>query len=346
VVLNNRPSTIRVSPKTREVILSVAKRIGYVPNYHAQSLHLRNSFTVGVVLGDEAHRRLANGFWAKYIAGIDQACRSKGYDLMFIGPNNGTAELDRAVLLARQSRVDALIVVGGAYSVSQRRPLEDLKFPVVYLQETLTTKHPSIILDEVPATRAALHLLRQSGHRELAYVTAEPKSGEVHNRRLRLMRELCPEVGLSLRELHLDTALLYKNQDSLDAPIQGCHDFLTAWLQKNRAPTAFAFFSDHIALGGLAAFQRVGLRVPDHVSVFAFDDIRAVLTVPPLSVVSLELSEMGKQATELALRMVEASYEIDALRGHKRVLLAKFVSRGSIAAAQSRSRSEQRAEVS
>jgi DNA-binding LacI/PurR family transcriptional regulator len=330
VVLNNRPSTIRVSPKTREMIQGVAKKIGYVPNYHAQSLHLKTSFTLGLVLGEEAHRRLANGFWAKYVAGVDNACRQRGYDLLFVGPNRETGELERAILLARQSRVDALIVIGGTYGPSERKPLEELDFPVVYLQEPLPTRHPSVVLDEVPATRGALHLLKQHGHRELVYVTAEPKTGELRNRRLRLIRELCPQVGLGLREVHLDTSLLYTNQDTLEAMIQGCHHHLRGWLQKNKTPTALAFFSDLIALGGMGALQNAGIKVPEQVSVFAFDDIRAVLAVPPLSVVSLELVELGEQAVEMALRMVEASYEVEALRGHRRTILAKFVNRESI----------------
>lgn len=335
VVLNDRPSTIRVSAKTREKIRSVAKQLGYVPNYHAQSLHLKTSFTIGLVLGDEAHRRLANGFWAKYVAGVDTACRQRGYDLLFVGPNRDMAELDRAVLLARQSRLDALIVMGGAYDATERKALEELDFPVVYLQEHEPTRHPSVLLDEVPATRGALHLLKQHGHRDLVYVTAEPGSGLARNVRLRLIRDLCPQVGLGLRELHLDPSLLYKNQDTLEAMIQGCHRHIRTWLAKNKPPTAMVFFSDLIALGGVSALQQAGIRIPQQVSVFAFDDIRAVLAVPPLSVVSLELGELGAQAVEMALRMVEASYEIEALRGHRRTVLAKFVSRESIGDAAS-----------
>lgn len=330
VVLNNRPSTIRVSPKTRQKIEAVAKKVGYVPNYHAQSLHLRRSFSVGLVLGEEAHRRLANGFWAKYVAGVDNACRARGYDLLFVGPTEGKGELERAVLLARQSRVDALIVMGGAYAAAERKQLESLSFPVVYLQEPAPTRHPAVMLDEVPATRAALHLLAQSGHKELGYVTAEPKTGEKLNQRLRLIRELCPQVGLVLREIHLDPSLHYVNQDTLEGPIQGCYRHLRAWLQRNKPPTAMAFFSDLIALGGMAALQHAGASVPGQVSVFAFDDIRAVLAVPPLAVVGLELVELGAAAVDLALRMVEASYEIEGLRGHRQTLCARFINRESI----------------
>lgn len=329
-VLNNRSSTIRVSTETRAKIHAVAQRIGYVPNYHAQSLHLKNSFTLGLVLGEEAHRRLANGFWSKYVAGVDHACRQRGYDLLFVGPNKGQTELERALLLARQSRVDALLVIGGVYASAERKALEALNFPVVYIQEPSPTRHPSVLLDEVPATRGALHLLKQNGHSELAYVTAEAKTGTKLNRRLRLLRELCPQVGLDLVEIHLDQQLHYINQDTLEGPIQGCYKHLRAWLKGNKAPTAMAFFSDLIALGGTAALAEAGYKVPAHISVFAFDDIRAVLAVPPLSVVNLELGEIGGQAVELALRMVEARHEIEVLRGHRHTILAKFINRSSI----------------
>lgn len=334
VVLNDRPSTIRVSQEMREKILRVAEEIGYVPNYHAQSLHLKNSRTVGLVLGAEAHRRLANGFWAKYVSGMDRACRENGYDVLFVGPSNGTNELDRAVLQARQSRIDALLVIGATYSPELRATLDSLRFPVVYLQEPQSPSHPTVLLDEEPATRQAIELLIENGHNRLAYVTAEQPNGEAaHNHRLRRLRRLCGEGGLELQEVIMDASLLHVHQDTLEMPVRGTYAFMQEWLAAHPTPTAVAFFNDLIALGGVAALQQAGKSVPEEVSVFAFDDIRSVLAVPPLSVVSLELERQGARAVELALRMIEDPSQMKALRRHREVIRARFIDRGTVAPA-------------
>lgn len=335
VVLNGRPSTIRVSDNLRQKIHKVVKEIGYVANYHAQSLHLKNSRTLGLVLSDEAHRRLANGFWAKYVAGVDHACRGFEYDLLFIGPSNGQNELDRAILQARQSRIDALVVLGHTYSEEQRAKLDEINFPVVYLEETHPTAHPGILLNERPATLAALYLLVSNGHKELVYITAEPEKGESHsNRRVRLLRELCAEVGLKFKEVHFDEDLLVLKHDHLEVPVRGNYDAVLEWLKDNECPTAMAFFNDLVAIGGMNAIIRSGYRIPEDVSVFSFDDVRAVLAVPPLSVVSLELAELGSRAVRLAMKMIEQPEEIRNLKGSRETVLARFVNRESIGLAR------------
>jgi LacI family transcriptional regulator len=59
-------------------------------------------------------------------------------------------------------------------------------------------------------------------------------------------------------------------------------------------PTAIFATNDEMALGVLTLAHRVGLRVPDDLSVTGFDDTTASLTSwPPLTTVRQPLEDMG-----------------------------------------------------
>jgi LacI family transcriptional regulator len=67
------------------------------------------------------------------------------------------------------------------------------------------------------------------------------------------------------------------------------------------APTAFLCFDDVVAQGAIGALSRLGLRVPDDVSVVGCDDTLATSVFPPMATVSLDYESAGREAIDLLL---------------------------------------------
>ena len=68
-------------------------------------------------------------------------------------------------------------------------------------------------------------------------------------------------------------------------------------------PAALICLNDRIALGAYQAIQEAGLRIPQDVSVVAFDDsVMAGWLQPGLSSVALPHYEMGRLATDLLIK--------------------------------------------
>ena len=85
-------------------------------------------------------------------------------------------------------------------------------------------------------------------------------------------------------------------------------------LTLDERPTAIFAGSDLQALGVIAAARKVGLSVPDDLSVVGYDDIELARWISPqLTTVHQPLRKMGEAATRLVLRMAEG-HEPDALR--------------------------------
>jgi DNA-binding LacI/PurR family transcriptional regulator len=79
-------------------------------------------------------------------------------------------------------------------------------------------------------------------------------------------------------------------------------------------PTAIFGFNDNVAIGALHVARRLGLSVPDDLSVIGFDDTELATTVTPqLTSVRQPLAELGRTGVSLLMRILERQ-RVDALR--------------------------------
>jgi DNA-binding LacI/PurR family transcriptional regulator len=70
--------------------------------------------------------------------------------------------------------------------------------------------------------------------------------------------------------------------------------------------TAIFALNDLMALGALEASRASGRRIPADISVVGFDDIPyAALANPPLTTVGQPIRQLGEQAADLLLRVIE-----------------------------------------
>ena len=100
-----------------------------------------------------------------------------------------------------------------------------------------------------------------------------------------------------------------------------------------RGLTGIICASDPLALGAIRAVRRLGLRVPDDVSVVGYDDSALMMcTDPPLTTIRQPIEAMGRAAVKLL------SSQIDGTMATAESLLfePELVVRGSTAPAQGR----------
>ena len=80
----------------------------------------------------------------------------------------------------------------------------------------------------------------------------------------------------------------------------------TRSILRQSRPSALICLNDHLALGAFQALAEAGLRVPDDVSVMAFDDVPlAAWLRPGLTTVALPHRELGRAAIDLLCDLVD-----------------------------------------
>lgn len=68
-VLTGRAEQMKVNPATARRVREVAARLGFRPNYHARSLAMGQSHTLGLVAGGDG-TMLSHRYWMQIVGGI------------------------------------------------------------------------------------------------------------------------------------------------------------------------------------------------------------------------------------------------------------------------------------
>jgi DNA-binding LacI/PurR family transcriptional regulator len=142
------------------------------------------------------------------------------------------------------------------------------------------------------------HLIKDHGYTRIAFISG-PAGHEEANTRLRIVKRILAENGLSLNARHVAHGDF--------KPSSGTHaaDYFVEQgiVGRNRsAVEVIIAANDKMAIAAVEALQGKSIRVPQDVAVVGFDDIDESLYVtPPLTTVRQPLFALGQQALRMAL---------------------------------------------
>jgi LacI family transcriptional regulator len=289
-VINAQP--VSVSPETRRRILQAAEALRYRPNAHAQSLRLRTSSTVGVLVPG-----LENPFFAELLAGVRAAAAEAGY-FVLLGDTVEEVEAEHAYArLLREKRVDGLVIATAGYDDAIVAELRQQRFPFVLVSRpALGAEDRFVGSDDFAGARLAVRRLIDLGHRRIAHLSGPLFAGSAL-RRLQGYRAALEEGGLPFAE-----GLVVEARFDEEGGLRAMRRLLDAGRGR---PTAVFAASDAAALGALRACEEAGLAVPGDVSLIGYNDISVAARVRPrLTTVRLPLAEAGRAAFHVLLRLM------------------------------------------
>lgn len=172
--------------------------------------------------------------------------------------------------------------------------------------------------DEGGAYRAVGRML-ELGHRRILHVGG-PHGLRGADRREQGWRRAHAEAGLLPPPGHVVRGAF---------SAEGGREALDGWLQQHAGeplPDAIFAASDAIALGCIDRLVARGWRVPDDISVVGFDNT-VLARAARLSTVAQPLGQLGRQAVEMLIGLVEARRDsVSAHAASSTVLPTQFVS--------------------
>lgn len=308
--------TGQAAEDTSARIREVAARLRYAPNEAARALIRSRTNTLGVLLPD-----LHGEFFSEVIRGIDQRARQDGFHLLVSSFHADPREME-AALNAMRGRVDALMLMSP--DVDTRALIADaegdLKSVLLNAPSTNTHAGDSVSVDNVGGARAMVKHLLGLGYKRIAMIKGDERNYDARER-LRGYRMALRGAGVEvLPELEI----------AGDFTEASGHDAGRRLLQLRHRPRAIFAANDAMAVGALSALRDAGVRVPEDVALAGFDDVpMARYLTPPLSSVHVPIDELGRRATELALRSVLRS---DRSKPRREVLRTTLVVRSSCGA--------------
>ena len=141
----------RVSPETRDRVLEVANRMGYVASPHAASLASGQTLAIGVVVPN-----VTRWFFGSVVHGAEELLRQEGYDLLLYtvtGEPAARQRLFHSYLLSK--RVDAVMVLALRPTSEEVASLDGQAPPSWWSAEPCPVGR-SVRIDDVEAAEALL----------------------------------------------------------------------------------------------------------------------------------------------------------------------------------------------
>ncbi len=304
-----------VRPELKQRVIAAIIELNYQPSVIAQSLRTNTTRTIGLIVTD-----ISNQVLAIIAKSAEEVLRSLGYTL--IVANSGDhpdreAELVR--VLARRQVDGILITVSDEDNPQMAEALKQVNLPIVLLDRYLPIEADLIQVDHGKGMYLAVKYLLNLGHQRIALITASPS--------ILPGRERIAGFKRAFAELNVAMSPDMVYSESLSATFGFQQAF--ALLNLANPPTAIIAGGNQILEGVLEAIRIKEIAVPHDLSLIACDDTPLTrLTMPAITVVSRDLSAMGRMAATTLLDRVRSGTQ---LKPRHVILPTELVMRASCA---------------
>ncbi len=275
-----------VHEKTRERVQRAIAELDYVPNALARSLRFKQTKTLALVISD-----ITNPFFTTLARGVEDAASERSFSVIFCNTDESPDKETEYLNVVIQKQVDGVLLVPAFSSLESIKFLQDCGVPFVVLDRRVPELDVDIVRcdSEQGAYQLTRHLL-ELGHRRIAALSG-PRQVTTAADRVTGYRRALVEAGLEAQAIEH-----YGEYTARSGYVLAKHVLETA------QPTALFAANNFIVIGALRALKEANLRVPEDISVVAFDDLLEVIGLEPfLTVVRQPAYEIGRRATSLLL---------------------------------------------
>ena len=288
VVNNSKP----VNEEVRKRVLDAIKQTNYRPNVMGAEAGKSATPLIGVIIPQNSDTVLDD-----FNVGIRDLAELYGYDVL-VGLTDGSVESELHYLnLFHHIGTEGYIYVGSAPNREHLEIIQKSGIPCVLVgEQSQIDSIPSVHLDNVTASYEAVTYLIQKGHKSIAMIRGVGDNA-VGGDRYRGYRQALMDAGITLREEWVvDSGM----------SVEDGSDAMRRIMDSGEQPTAVFCSTDWMAVGAMNYLADNGLRVPEDVAVFGFDNsFIASIVRPKLSSVDYSGTEIGMTATRTLIKMIK-----------------------------------------
>jgi LacI family repressor for deo operon, udp, cdd, tsx, nupC, and nupG len=288
----SRPEVVAES--TRRRVLQAVERLGFTPNAVSKSLRTARTGKLIVTVPD-----IANPFFSLILQGIEDAAQREDYSVLVGDTQHEDEREEKYAEMLKRKEADGLIFLGHRLpkaAASLMKAVAPKCAPVVNGCEfSPALGIPSVHIDNAKAAGEAMAHLYSLGHRRIGIVTGPLVSP--------LSRDRLEGATARAKKQRAERDFIMINGDfSIESGALAA----SRLLGRSERPTAIFCFNDEMAIGVYQTAHRMGVRIPDDLSVIGFDDIRyAACLVPPLTTVAQPMRQIGEGTVRLLMEILK-----------------------------------------
>jgi LacI family transcriptional regulator len=286
----NHPQIVRL--ELRDKVKRAIAELSYTRDGAARALKSGRMRTIGAIVPT-----LGLSIFAEGVEALQNRLSETGYTLFIANSQyDQRRELQELQSLIERG-IDGIVLVGGSHAPELRTLVQQAGVPVI---TTYVSKAqggiPAVGIDNQGATRELTQYLLKLGHLRFGAIANVPPSNDRSRARLDGIQKALADAGI-----HLQPTQIIRADFSL---AQG-RSALRQLMNDHPDTTAVICTTDTLAIGAMAEARKLGLGVPQHLSITGFDDVELAAQVdPPLTTISVPAAEIGRGAADYLINAI------------------------------------------
>lgn len=286
-----------ISVETRNLVIAYAREHNYKPNPIAQSLKNGRSKSIGVIL---CH--VDNEFFSQAINGMESIAHAGNYNVIITQSHDDPAREMLNIKHLISSSVDGLIIslAAGNSNIPFLQEINKSGFPIVFFDRVTNDidTHKVVANNFKGAYDATQHLVRQ-GYNRIAHLTSSRNLSNTAER-LAGYKAAMTDAGLHFPKEYIQFC---EHGGMLPEEPEKALDIL---LSLPEPPDAIVTGADRLSIKTMGLLNKRNISIPEQMALAGFTNtVSADLFNPALSTVVQPAVEMGKQATEMLIHLIE-----------------------------------------
>ncbi|MFB9769040.1 LacI family DNA-binding transcriptional regulator [Lactiplantibacillus modestisalitolerans] len=292
----NRDRSLSVGDETRQRILDVAAALNYTKGKRHNAALAKKK--LAIVQWYSESKEQDDLYYMAIRMGIERRGQAHQFEVIRIFQNN-MAELN--------PDVDAIIAIG-KFSPRQVRAMQDLTNKLVFVDDDqFAAGFDSVLTDFKYATAHVLDYFDRQGIQDVGLIHGVERTTD--------RTVTVPDQ----RMLNYQAVMEAKHRYHPEWVFEGDYTSQSGFVMMKTAieklgdqlPRAFFVTNDPMAAGALKALQSAGIKVPERVKLFSFNNTSlATYVYPELSAVNVETELMGETAVDLIVNQLETGRKI------------------------------------
>lgn len=277
-----------VSANTSRKVMDAVRRLNYVPNEIARGLVTQTSKTLAALIPD-----ILNPYYAELLKVIETEVSKNGFTLLLCITDESDDQIEYYIKEMMKRRVGGILLLSTV--VKNAALFEQLKSSMVVVDiGTDTEGVDRICHNNKRATYEMIRYLIGQGHRDIGFIGYKFDEMVSLSKRLEGYKKALDEAGIAFRSEYVS------NADSINNPGYYSAQKL---LSLPKPPTAIHCMNEYVAMGAFIAISDMGLKIPDDISLTAYDDLAiSQLMRPRLTTVHIPIPAIGEAAVEMLLQ--------------------------------------------
>lgn len=273
--------------------MEAVEKLRYSPNFGARAIAANRTGIFGAIIPT-----MENSIFARGIEAFQKALIAKN-KTMIVASSAYDVEQEVSQIRTMVARgADGILLIGTDRDPDLYSFLTEREIPTVIAWARSDDSTQSYVgFDNVAAAKAITNRALELGHQSIGFISARTNMNDRARARVLGARQAISESGLNPDDMTVVET---------DYSIQCGGDAFVELSKVTPAPTLIICGNDVLAVGVVKAAQRIGLNVPNDVSITGFDDIELASVISPgLTTVHVPHREMGRIAAETLVSLTD-----------------------------------------